>query len=354
MKPLWRAIEALAWIAFFVFATLVLALRFWLLPDIERYRGDIVAAIERSVGLPVKIGGIEAGWLGLRPQISLSDVHLYDHQGREVLALPSIRNVVSWRSLLYAQVRLHSLAVDGPRLDVRRDADGALYVAGMKLAADGERHFADWLLGQEEIVISNAEIEWRDEKRGAPPLALSALNLKLRNSGDEHAIGFTARPPAALGSSIELRAELAGRTLTDPGAWSGRLYAELGATDLAAWRAWIDYPLDVREGYGALRLWLTLENGALTEATADFALAQVLARLAPELAPLELAVLQGRLQAKALGNGYELGARGLQLTSAQGVVMQPTDFQIRWTGEGAAARGNMTARLIELEPLARL
>ncbi len=229
MKPLWRAIEALAWIAFFVFATLVLALRFWVLPDIERYRGDIVAAIERSVGLPIKIGGIEAGWLGLRPRVNLSDVRLYDHQGREVLALPSIRNVVSWRSLLYGQIRLHSLAVDGPRLDVRRGADGALYVAGMKLAADGERHFADWLLGQEEIVISNAEIEWRDEKRAAPPLALSALNLRLRNSGDQHSIGLTARPPEELGSSVELRAQLEGRSATDPAAWNGRLYAQLGS-----------------------------------------------------------------------------------------------------------------------------
>src|SRR6266480_3629231 len=125
MKPLWRAIEALAWIAFFVFATLVLALRFWLLPDIERYRGDIVAAIERTVGLPIKIAGIEAGWLGLRPQISLSDVHLYDHQGREVLALPSIHNVVSWRSLLVGELRLYSLAIDGPRLEARRAAAGA-------------------------------------------------------------------------------------------------------------------------------------------------------------------------------------------------------------------------------------
>src|SRR5437762_14320450 len=122
MKPLWRAIEALAWIAFFVFATLVLALRFWLLPDIERYRGDIVAAIERSVGLPVKIGGIEAGSLGLRPRISLPDVRPYDHQGREGLALPSIRNVVSWRSPLHGQLRLRSPAVDGPRPDARRHA----------------------------------------------------------------------------------------------------------------------------------------------------------------------------------------------------------------------------------------
>src|SRR5207248_1705789 len=88
----------------------------------------------------------------------------------------------------------------------------------------------------------------------------------------------------------------------------------------------------------------TLENGALTEATADVALAQVLARLAPELAPLELAVVQGRLQARALRDGYELGARGLQLTTAQGIAMQPTDFQFRWRGQGAPAGWAAAAR----------
>ena len=356
MKPLWRAIEALAWIAFFVFATLVLALRFWLLPDIERYRGDIVAAIERSVGLPIKIGGIEAGWLGLRPRISLSDVHLYDHQGREVLALPSIRNVVSWRSLLYGQIRLHSLAVDGPRLDVRRDADGALYVAGMKLAADGERHFADWLLGQEEIVISNAEIEWRDEKRAAPPLALSALNLRLRNSGDQHSIGLTARPPEELGSSVELRAQLEGGSATDPAAWNGRLYAQLGYTDLAAWRAWIDYPLDVRAGQGAIRVWTTLENGRVKEGTADVALSNVSARLAHNLAPLELVSVRGRLQGRTLRDGYEFSGRGVALSAENGLAIPATDFQLvlKPGATGADASGAAAANVVELEPLAQL
>ena len=356
MKPLWRAIEALAWIAFFVFATLVLALRFWLLPDIEHYRGDIVAAIERSVGLPIKIGGIEAGWLGLHPRVSLSDVRLYDHQGREVLALPSIRNVVSWRSLLYGQIRLHSLAVDGPRLDVRRGADGALYVAGMKLAADGERHFADWLLGQEEIVISNAEIEWRDEKRAAPPLALSALNLRLRNSGDQHSIGLTARPPEELGSSVELRAQLEGRSATDLAAWNGRLYTQLGYTDLAAWRAWIDYPLDVRAGQGAIRVWTTLENGRVKEGTADVALSNVTARLAHNLAPLELVSVRGRLQGRTLRDGYEFSGRGVALSAENALAIPATDFQLvlKPGATGADASGAAAANVIELEPLAQL
>ena len=30
-------------------------------------------------------------------------------------------------------------------------------------------------------------------------------------------------------------------------------YAEMGANDLAGWRAWVDYPIDVRRGAPILR-----------------------------------------------------------------------------------------------------
>ena len=352
MKPIWRALEVLAWTAFFAFAVTLLALRFWILPRVTQHGDEIAAAAARAIGQPVKIGAIEAGWLGLRPQISLSNVRILDAEGRDALVLPSVENVISWRSLLHWELRLHALVIDGPRLTVRRDPGGAIYVAGLKLGArGGGPAVTDWILGQDEIVIRNAEIEWHDEKRGAPPLALSALNLRLRNSGDEHAIGAVARPPQELGSRVELRAELAGRTLTDPAAWSGRVYAELGATDLAAWRAWVDYPLDVREARGALRLWATLEGGALTEATADVSLAQVLALLGPDLPALELTTLQGRLHARALRDGYELSARGLTLVPVDGPPLQPTDFQVKWGGSAAEQHGSASARLIEFEPL---
>jgi uncharacterized protein (TIGR02099 family) len=355
MKRIWRVAEVLAWTAFFAFAVLLLAGRFWILPKVEQHRDEIAAAAARVIGRPVKIGTIEAGWLGLRPQISLSNVRILDEQGREALVLPSVENVISWRSLLYGELRLHSLVIDGPRLEVRRDAAGAIYVAGLKVGRRAEgQGFTDWVLGQEEIVIRNAEIEWRDEKRDAPPLALAALNLRLRNSGDEHAIGLVARPPAPLGSRLEVRAELAGHSLTDTAAWNGRVYAELGATDLAAWRAWIDYPLDVREARGELRLWATLEGGALTEATADVALVQVLALLGPELPALELTSLQGRLQARALRDGYELSARGLRAVPAEGPPLQPTDFTVRWGGSAAEQHGSASARLVEFEPLLNL
>jgi len=351
MKRLARAIEILAWSAFFAFAALVLLLRFWVLPDIERYREDIVAAISRSVGLPVRVGAIEAGWLGLRPQIRLTDVRIHDAQGREALVLPSIENVVAWRSLAHRELRLHRLAIDGPRLAVRRDAAGEVYVAGLKVArGEGGAGLAGALLGQAEVVVRNAEIEWRDELRGAPPLVLSGLELRLAGSGGALALGLSARPPAELGSGVELRA-LLDASGPEPGAWSGRVFLQLGYTDLAAWRAWLDYPVNLRQGQGALRVWATLENGQVKEGTADVALAGVWMSLADELSPLELASLNGRVRVRALPDGVELSGRGLALALERGPLVPQTDFQIVWRPQ---AGGVIGASLIDLEAIGNL
>jgi uncharacterized protein (TIGR02099 family) len=352
MKRLWRAIEVLAWTAFFAFAGLALTLRFWILPDIERYRGDIVSAVSTALGRPVKIGAIDAGWDGLRPQVGFSDVRILDRDGREALVLPRVENVIAWRSLLHLDLRLHSLVVDAPRLMVRRDAAGAFYIAGLKLGEDpGDGRGTDWVLAQDEIVIRGAQIEWRDELRGAPPLTLSALTLRLRNSGERHAIGIVAQPPRELAASLELRAELGGRTVNDLAAWNGRVYAEAGYTDLAAWRPWIDYPINIREGQGALRVWATLNNGRLEEGTADLALAGVRASLADYVEPLELASLNGRVHGRALDDGVELSGRNLSVVMERGPVIPQTDFQIVWRPE---AGGALAASLIDLEATASL
>jgi uncharacterized protein (TIGR02099 family) len=317
MKRLTRAIEILAWAGFFAVALTVLAVRFWVLPDIERYREDIVAAVSRTVGQPVTIGRIEAGWLGINPQVNLYDVRVFDAQGREALRLPAVENTIGWRSLAMGELRLHALAIDGPRLAVRRDPQGDVYVAGMKLAPQAGRGrreggFAGWVLAQPEIEIRNAEVEWRDELRGAPPLALSGLSFRLRNTLWEHAAGLSARVPAALGTTLDVRAELSGRSLADPNAWRGRVYVETGYTDFAGWRPWIDLPAQLGQGHGAARLWATLEGGALAALAADLHVA--------DLVP----------------------------------GMQPIDLRLSWQPAGRRpARGSLATAQVELESLAQ-
>ncbi len=350
MKRVGRAVEFLAWAVFFALAAAVLALRFWLLPDIERYRDDIVAAASHAVGQPVRIGGIEADWLGLHPRIKLTDVRIQDAAGREVLSFPQVENLLSWRALARGELRLHSMVVEGLRVQVRRDAGGVLHVAGIRLGGGGSG-FSEWVLAQEEFVLRDAEIEWLDEQRGAPPLALTSLNLRLQNSGKDHALGLTAQPPGELGATLQLRARLRGESLAQLATWDGSLYAELGYTDLAAWRPWIDYPWQVDQGEGAVRLWLTLQNGELRRATADVALEKVAALLGEGLAPLQLEFVRGRLQLGIAGEGYQLTGRGLALEMQGGASLALTDFRARWERD---VGGALAADTIELEPLARL
>ena len=351
-----RVLEVLAWTAFFAFAAVFLALRFWLLPQVGRYQGEVVAALTRAVGLPVTIGALRADWDGLHPRLEVSDLRVYDRDGREALVLPSVEPVVGWASLLAGDLRLYSLTIEGPRLTVRRGADGVLSVAGISLgggAGGGNGRLTDWILGQREIIIRNAEIEWVDEQRGAPPLALRSLQFRLRNRGEVHQFGLSARPPSALGAGIELRASLVGRSVTVPAAWNGRVYAELGYTDLAGWRTWVDYPIAVRSGQGALRLWATFGAGKLVDATADLALAGVAARLASDLPELRLASVAGRIQGRGTAHGYEFGTRRLALVPVDGQPMHGTTFRASWEAT-EPAHGTLSADLLELEPLAQL
>lgn len=354
-------LEVLAWAAFFAFAAIFLSLRYWFLPHIEDYRGELVAALTRAVGLEVRIGAIATDWQGLRPRISIADVRVYDKEGREALVLPSVENVIAWRSLAVLELRLHSFLIDGPKLAVRRDARGEVTVGGIRMSGTkGDGRASDWVLSQSEILVRDAELEWVDELRGAPPLRLSSVNLRLENSGRRHAFGLRARPPAELGPGVELRAALDGDSVRELGDWNGRFYAELGATDLAGWRAWVDYPVDVRRGHGALRLWATLKDGRPSQVTADVSLENVSATLARDLPALEIASVRGRLYGRETAGGYDFGVRQLALEVPRAPAMSATSFRASWLPAKADARapapqkGSLSADLIELAPLAHL
>ena len=353
-----RALEIPAWVTFFVLAAGFLASRYWLLPNVEQHRAAIVAKISQAVGLPVTIGSLAADWQGLRLRLSVTDVRIYDQEGREALVLPAVENVIAWRSLFVRDLRLHSSVIEGPKLSVRRDERGDIYVAGIRVGGDkSEGKFTDWILNQDRIEIRGAEIDWLDESRRAPVLRLSALNFRLENDGDEHRVGISARPPRELGPGVELRAQLEGRSVRQAANWNGRVYAEFGYTNLAGWRAWIDYPLDIRRGEGALRVWATLDGGRLSQATADVALSGVQARLGRDLPQLDINSVRGRVYGRQTVQGYDFGVRNLSLQSPNAPPMNGTSFHASWQPAGAnapSARGALNANLIELGPLVHL
>ncbi len=347
---------------YFAFAVLVIAFRYWVLPDAGRYLPQIEQAMSRAIGEQVTIGQIRAHWQGLHPELELSEVNIHDKDGRVALSLPAVEAVIGWRSLVFLSLRLHSLIIDQPDLDIRRDAAGRIYVAGVELRSDhADKGAGDWLLSQSEIVIRNARFAWTDERRGAPRLDLSGVTFMLQNSGNTHRFAVRAQTDQELASALDVRGEFVGESLENIDGWRGLVYAELDYVDLAAWKRWFDYPLDLVSGKGALRLWMTSDGERITEVNADLALAHVQARLAADLPMLDLEYLHGRLGGSRSGVSSQrqfLQAHGSHLTlkSVRGQPLPPADFTLRWDGAGTDGpeRGELQANSLEFEPLANL
>lgn len=359
LLPPWlrSTLAGLFLLGYFGFALLVLALRYWVLPNIENYRGDIERGISAAVGLNVTISRIDTDWNGLRPHLSLHGFKLHDGADRPVLTFNTVETDLGWSSLLRWQLRLHRLEVHAPELTIRRDRNGRIFIAGLQINTEASgTDFSDWLLAQKNVAVRDATIRWEDEQRGAPPLELRQLNFILKNDGSRHRFGLTASPPAALAARIDIRGDFRGRDIDRPELWKGEVYAELDYADLAVWRAWVDYPLDLPQGAGGMRLWLGFNDKKLRTLTADIALRDVKLRLARNLDMLELAHFNGRIAGRLPDAGFEVSTKKLTLATVGGTRLSPTDFSLRWSpAQGKQpANGAATANGLDLDVLARL
>jgi len=352
-----RGLRILGWtvgVLYFAFALLVLALRYAILPEIEKYRPDIERALSANLGQAVAIGHIEAGWQGLRPSLTLSGVELRDAAKRPVLVLDHVEADLGWSSLLYQTPRLHRLEIVAPVVVVRRDAAGKVFVAGLEIDTSSTNEgFVDWLLGQHRVIVRDATVTWHDELRGAPPLQLSRFNFDLRSRGNRHRFGLTVEPPRQLATRIDLRGDFKGKDLDLLDSWKGEGYLALEQANLAALRTWLDYPVDLPRGSGSLRLWLGIAAKQLTTVTADIKLADVQLRAAKDAPLLDLQRFEGRLSGKRFAEGYEAEAKGLTLQTRDGVRIEPTDFRLRWEAPAAnrLARGEFSANGLDLAAL---
>src|SRR5467141_893287 len=356
-KSRWRvAARILGWALlalYFLFAAALLSLRYWILPKVAEYRSDIEQSVSKALGQRITIGAIEADWRGLRPELLLANVTVFDHDGRAALSLPAVEATLAWTSALIASPRFYSLVFDRPRLEIRRDEEGRFYVAGIELHAEqaGDAGIARWVLSQREIIIRDAGVSWDDKLRGAPLLELPGFNFVLRNGFLGHRWALKPKHSAELASALDVRGDLDSLDVGDPGACVGQIYAELEYTDLVAWRRWVDYPFDIRSGQGGVRLWLNLRGKTSSELTADVALSGVAGRVAKDTPLLELEYLRGRLGASQRdGKEFEVFGRKLTLGTATGIVVPPADFRVHWAPSG----GDMDADGVELAPLARL
>ena len=355
--------------------SLRLLLAFWLLlaiiwgvlhgaivPRIGDFRPQLEAYAARTLGVAVRIGAVAAATEGLVLSIGLSDVTLLDAAGRPALRLPRVVLALSARSLLEAGVE--QLFIDRPELEIRRTSDGRIQVAGLEFAHDGSGRSAaaDWLFAQREVFIQGGTVRWSDEQRQAPVLALSQVDLVLRNGNWQHLMRLDATPPPAWGDRFtlvgRLRASLLHARDSNWRYWNGQLFADFARVDVSQLRHHADLGanVEVARGRGALRAWADVRDGQIVGGTADLALADVATTLGPGLPALVLPSIQGRLGGQRLAEGFEFFAEALQFQTDDGLRWPGGNLRLLHSAASGALpeQGELRADRLDLAVLAQI
>ncbi|MFC5866158.1 YhdP family protein [Aquincola sp. GCM10022187] len=340
-----------------------LTLYWGILPHVGEWRPQIEARVSAAVGLPVTIGAIHVRSGGWVPALELTDVVLHDARQHEALRLPRVAAAVSARSLLALQLRFEQLLIEGARLEVRRDAQDRVFVAGLEMTGGRPGQgspAADWFFQQHEFVIRHGTLRWIDERRGTEPLELTDVDVVVRNRLHRHAMRLDATPPAAWGERLSLRGEFTQRRLLGrPGdwrRWNGTVFADLPRADVSQLGRHVDLPFELHDGDGALRVWADVEAGKVRRATADLGLREVSVRLPDTVAePLTLTQVQGRLQGERDARGWRVSAQQFGFVTGEGLRWPRGNFSLAVReGDGDVLGGELSADRLDLGLMARI
>jgi uncharacterized protein (TIGR02099 family) len=336
------------------------ALHGWIVPRIGELRPALEIQASRVLGVPVRIGSITARSEGLVPSFELLDVVLLDPQGRAALRLPRVVAALSPRSLW--NLGFDQLYIERPELEIRRAADGHIFVAGLDFSrsSDNAGRAADWFFRQTEFVVKGGTLRWIDEVRGAPPLALSQVDFVMRNGVRSHALRLDATPPLQWGDRFSLRGLLHQPLLSVHHGrwreWKGQLHGDFARVDVSQLQHYANFGIDVSQGHGAVRAWADVDHARLTGGVADVVLADVNTQLRPDLTPLALQTVSGRLGGKRLDGGFQFQTHELQFLTREGERWPGGNLFVSWT-EGTdrrPARGEIRADRLDLFALAQL
>ena len=365
----WRSyawcVRVLWWLALSAWglvAVAALTLHFWIVPRVLDWKSDIEAMASQALGVKVSIGNLDTLSTDWLPSLEITDFVLRNAADEEVLHLPRVLVSLSPTSLL--TLSLDRVDIDSPLIDVTRDIDGQLRIAGLLMGQAQPSALADWFWSQPEIFVHRGRLRWVDQKASLPTVELQEVNVALRNGLRSHDWRIDATPPLQWGARFSLQGRfhqsLLSRHASDLKTWDGEVYAAFSQIDLAPMQPYLSFVLGdgLQTGHGWLRGWAQVRQGKLLAQTVDVDM-QSLRWQAKESAPaVLLQQIQGRLhhQAWLEGLGQDVRSQDLALRFEDGEQWDLGSSRVAWRDEGehVADAGELQLQAFSLEMLARI
>lgn len=337
-------------IAIIIVSAVALAIHFWLMPNINQFKNDIAGFATQAAKQKVVIGDIKAYWQGVNPHLSINNIDLYDAEDRPALQLKNTNVGLSWLSIPMLEPHLAEITIRDPELTVRRIASGEIFVAGISMSGPSKPELPNWLLRQNHLLISNAKVIWLDEKRHTPELSLNNLSIELftplwRGLVENHTFVIDAIPSVGTNNPIHISGNFYGNDVGHTEKWHGNIKIALHNGNLAAFKPWLDYPIDLQSGTGSTELTVKFANHHPTAISSDVTLDNLQLQLSPTAAPLSLNKLAGKIDwelsnqstfisGDSKNTGYAINVNNLTVSAHNGMHLQQVKGRYTQSGNG--------------------
>lgn len=352
-KSLLWLYRTLLWLTVIVITIVLIAaltIHFLVMPNINQYKDDISTFASNNTKQKIVIGNIQADWRGVNPYLSLSNIDIFDAENRPALQLKNIDVALSWLSIPLLEPHLSTLTIHEPELTIRRVANGEIFVAGISMLGESKPDLANWLLRQNHLTMNNANIIWLDEKRNAPALSLTKLNVDVfsppwRSFIKNHRFTVNAQVSTGTEYPINMSGDIFGNDISQIEKWRGTVSMQLKDANLAAFKPWVDYPINLQSGIGSTDTSVKFANHQLQSITSDVAINNLQLQMRPDATPLALSKISGKLKwenstersligTAKMSLGHSIGVKELSLVANNGLNLQDINADYSQTSQG--------------------
>ena len=254
-----------------------IAYHFFLIPNVENYKQNIESFIAKETGGEVSIDKLNIVWNVTNPRFQLRNFSITDRDNNKTINLNAIDFEISWLSVLKFEPILNQIIIGDLDILVERTVNNKLKIAGIEIIESTESSLSDWLLNQHEVRVINGKIIWRDEYRSAKDLTISGINLTYTSPTyltylDRHKFNLNAFVSEGTKERVYVNGFFDLDSIDHFDQVKTKMKVNISQAFLPAFKPWIDYPFDVKQGYGDLKLNLVFDKNKIQEVKTSFSI----------------------------------------------------------------------------------
>ena len=217
----------------------------------------------------MKIESIEAQWRITNPSLTLHNLSIYNNSLEKSFDLKKIRIDISWLSLLKLKLILDEIVLYEPNLDIERLSNNNI-VGGISIQTSKNSSASNWILNQDEIIIVNGKIKWRDHTRDAPTLLIDNISARYESSAtlsnlNRHNFNVTGQLSSLKNQIINIYGYFDSSSVETIKNSDGQLGLSVSEVDINTFRPWIDYPVEIIAANGDVNIRGDFNDGRINQ-----------------------------------------------------------------------------------------